>query len=267
MYKPYVIISPPWETTSGGVRVMFGLYGWLLAKGQVAFMNEQPVDKYGAPLKDIVVIYPEIQAGNPLNANTVVRYILNKPGEVPAVYSDGTVKSGPTEFDPTDNLIYFSRLYGGDDKNTMFLPICNLHLFRDQGKKRTKTSFMLGKGIKEPGILSKQCHPKDAIEITREFAQDQQALADLLNECQVLYNYDPVSAITEIARLCGTRVIQIPTKYTKEEFSVYEPGLNGISWATEENEPLNVEAFREHYKEMTKTFEKRLEDFINETQR
>jgi hypothetical protein len=42
--KPYVIACPPWETTSGGVRVMYGLYGWLLAKGQVVYLNERPVD-------------------------------------------------------------------------------------------------------------------------------------------------------------------------------------------------------------------------------
>lgn len=261
MYKPYVIVSPPWETTSGGVRVLYGLYGHLLAKGQVAYINERPINE------DFIAIYPEIQQGNPLNAKTVVRYILNKPGVVPAIYSDGTARLGPTEFDKTDILYYFSRLYGAtDDKHYMFLPILNLHLFKDHGKKRTKTAFMIGKGIREENIQSKFIHPSDSIEITREFAQDQQALADLLNECEVLYNYDPVSAITEVARLCGTRIVQIPTKYTKEEFSVYEPGLNGISWGRDEGVKLDYDAFVAHYLDLQHKFTHTLDHFIKETQ-
>ena len=51
---------------------MWGLYGWLLAKGQIAYVNAT----YENP--DFVAIYPEIYHGNPTGANTVVRYILNK---------------------------------------------------------------------------------------------------------------------------------------------------------------------------------------------
>lgn len=262
MYKPYVIISPPFEITSGGVRVMYGLYGWLLAKGQIAYINERPIQS------DYIAIYPEIQQGNPLGAKTVVRYILNKPGVVPAIYQDGTQKVGPTEFDEGDILYYFSRLYGKTDaKHYLFLPICNMHLFYDQRKKRTKTCYMVGKGIREKNIESRFIHPSDSIEITREFAQDQSALADLLNECEVLYNYDPVSAITEVARLCGTRIVQIPTKYTKEQFSVYEPGMMGISWGKDTGEKLNVEAFRNYYKDLISIFENKLNGFISETQK
>jgi hypothetical protein len=125
---------------------------------------------------------------------------------------------------------------------------------------------MVGKGIHDKDIRSKFIHPYNSFEITREFAQDQQALAELLNECEVLYNYDPVSAITEVARLCGTRVVQIPTKYTKEQFSVYEPGMMGISWGKDTGEKLDVEGFRNHYKGLVTTFEAKLNGFIAETQ-
>jgi hypothetical protein len=257
MYKPYVLTSPLWETTSGGVRVMFGLYGWLLAKGQVAFLNQKPEG-------DCIAIYPEIQTGNPAEASTVVRYILNKPGVVPALMSDGSLVNGPTEFDPDDILIYFSKLYAPqDDSPIMFLPILNLHLFKDQKKARTKTAVLIGKGINYP---INYIHPPDAIVIDREFAQDQGALADLLNECEVLYCYDPNSAMTEVARLCGTRVVMINPLYTKEEFSKYEPGMNGISWGEDTGEKLWTEAFRTHYEQMVREFEHKLDLFIERTQ-
>jgi len=254
--KQYVITSPPWETTSGGVRVLFGLYGHLLARGQVAFMNQK------LPNVKAVAIYPEIQQGNPVEAETVVRYILNTPGRVPALMSDGSLVPGPTEFPETDLLYYFSRLYapeGTPDENILFLPILDLHLFKDQKKKRTKKAYMIGKGMNYPLKLS---HPTDAIEIDRVFAQDQQALADFLNECEVFYCYDPNTAMTEIARLCGVRVVMFNPLYTKEEFSKYEPGMMGISWGQDEGVKLNTIDFRMHYADLKNEFDRQLDRFI-----
>ena len=256
-YRPYTIFSPEWSTTSGGTRVMYGLYGHLLAKGQVAHLNS----KFNH--SDCVAIYPEIQQGNPANADTVVRYVLNKPGVVPAIYNDGTIAKGPTTFDKKDKVYYFSRLFGKtDEKHYMFLPICNMHLFKDQKKVRNKTCYFVGKGFEQK--LDK--HPNDAILIDRPLAENQQALADLLNETKVLYCYDPVSAMLEIARLCGCRIVYLPSIYTLNEFSQYEPGLEGISWGQDDGTKLDTEAFRNHYQEMVKTFDKKLEEFIDITQ-
>src|SRR3990167_47374 len=158
-HRPYVITSPPFETTSGGVRVMYGLYGWLLARGQEAYLNQMPQDK------GVIGVYPEIQQGNPTNAKTVVRYILNKPGLIPALMSDGSLVKGPTEFGKDDILYYFSSLYG--DGDVMFLPILDLRLFKDQGKKRTRTAFFQGKGM---NYEYNPVHPDDAFLIDRHFA-------------------------------------------------------------------------------------------------
>ncbi len=259
--KPYVIASPPLEITSGGVRVMYGLYGWLLSKGQIAYLNEKPL------VGDFIAIYPEIQEGNPALAPKVVRYILNEPGVVPAIYSDGTIKKGPTKYDKDDILYYFSRVFGDTDfDHYLFLPIANLHLFKDQHKMRPKTCFMVGKAIQYPDTMTKFIHPSDSFEITREFAHDQQALADMLNECHTLYCYDPVSAIMEIARLCGCRIIYIPSIYTKEDMKKYEPGLGGINWGKDEGIGLKTESFREHYMNMVDHFSRQLDLFIEETQ-
>lgn len=238
---------------------MYGLYGWLLAKGQIAFMNA----KFNH--SDCIAVYPEIQQGNPAEANTVVRYILNKPGLIPALMSDGTLQYGQTEFDESDKLIYFSRMFGGED--SMFLPILDLHLFRDQGKKRTKTAYFVGKGIKDPDIERKFTHPKNAILIDRNLAQDQSKLADLLNECQVLYDYDPVSAMTEISRLCGCPVIYLSDKYTEKDYDKYEPGKMGMVWGGTKIPKLDSKAFRKHYMGLWDSFNTHLDYFIEDTQK
>lgn len=254
--RAYSVMTPPFDPTSGGIRVMWGLYGWLLAKGQIVHTNAQ----YGHP--DFVAIYPEIAQGNPLGAKHVVRYILNKPGVMGLRTAEG-FELGPTEFDPDDKLYYFSRLFGDSpSENYMFLPILDLHTFKDQGKLRSKTAYFVGKGT-DSGV-----HPKDAILIDRVVAADQGSLADLLNECEVLYCYDPVTAMTELARLCGCRIVYIPSTYDHDEFSKkYEPGMNGISWGMDTGVKLDVEAFREHYEAMREEFSWKLDAFIEETQK
>jgi hypothetical protein len=252
-YKPYSLFTPPFETTSGGVRVMYGLYGALLQAGQIVHLNA----KYNH--SDFIAIYPEIQQDNPAEANTVVRYILNKPG---VMSSNGV--AGPTEFGENDILYYFSRLFGEtDESHYMFLPIINTHLFKDNKCKRNKIAYMIGKSQVQP---KDYIHPSGSIEITRELAQDQEALSNLLNECSVLYCYDPVSAIMEIARLCGCRIIYIPSIYTKEELSKYEPGLNGISFGKDEGIELDTRKFTEHYMFMKELFNYKLDSFISTTQ-
>lgn len=252
-YRPYSIRVPPFDITSGGIRVVYGLFGWLLAKGQIVFLNTN----LG---KDSIAIYPEIYHGNDLGGSTVVRYILNKPG-VMGMTMNGVFTPGPTTFDPTDKIYVFSKIFDTfyvDYDHILFLPILNLQVFKDQKKKRTKTCYLIGKG------KNKCIHPKGAIEITREFAQDQQALADLLNECTVLYGYDKLSAMYEIARLCGCRV-KYYGGYDEQELNLYEPGMNGFG-VMGEDRTLYTEAFREHYVEMIRMFDKKLDTFISETQ-
>lgn len=253
MYKPYLIRTPNFDPVSGGIRVMYGLYGHLLAKGQAAFLNTQ-LDVPG------IGIYPEIYHGNDMDAKKVIRYVLQTPG-VMATSDQGTYRKGPTEFDPKDEIYVFSKVYDQwnvDDDHILFLPIINLHLFKDQGKKRTKTAFYCARGTN----LGK--HPKDAVEITRQFATDQQALADLLNECKTLYVYDKITAMLEVARLCGC-----PVEYwgptPLETLQVYEPGMDGLGFQREE--PLDSLAFRQHYIRLIKTFEDKLERFIDATQK
>jgi len=256
MYKPYSIFTPDFSVLSGGIRVMWGLLGWLLAKGQLVQTNV----KWNIPF---TAIYPEIVHGNPLEGKKVVRYILNKPG---VMASHGV--PGPTKFDKNDEIYVFSRIYdtfGVDDSHILFLPILNLNLFFDHKKKRNNTCYFVGKG-KDIGL-----HPKKAIKIDRSNSQDQEQLANILNTCSIMYTYENPTAMVEIARLTGCRVIYFSqgssTSYTRKELTEkYEPGMNGVSFDKDEGIELDVKKFREHYINLIKIFEKKLERFIVRTQ-
>lgn len=203
-----------------------------------------------------VGVYPEIYWGNDLKADRVVRYILNNPGFM-ALYG----KPSPTTFDKTDDIYVFSKIYdtfGVDDDHLLFLPVINLHLFKDYGHKRHKVCYFVGKGT------DTHKHPEDAILIDRKLAEDQSALADLLNDCQLLYGYDPLSAMYDIARLCGS-----PVKYVSDadpkELKDYETGLDGIDFG--EGCKLNSERFKYDYSQLRKLFSLKLDRFIESTQR
>jgi hypothetical protein len=251
--KAYAIASPDYDYTSGGIKVMWGLFGHLLARGYEVYMNRYPTHK------EFVGVYPEILHGNTMNAPVVARYVLNKPGVMGIRAYDQQIVPGPNKFDEREIQFYFSRIFG-EAENYMFLPIINLDIFRNTGKKRTKTAYFVGKGT-DLGL-----HKKDSIEINRAVAADQQHLADILNECLVIYQYDPISAMSEIARLCGCRVVLLNGQYSKQDYLKYEPGVNGISFGSDTKEELDANAFRDTYLGLGETFNRALDKFIEVTQ-
>jgi hypothetical protein len=239
---------------------MYALRSWLEIKGQVAFMNAK-IDT------EFIGIYPEIYEGNWAGADYIVRFLLNKPGIMGSTDEKGRFTPGPLHFFETDTIIEFTKLYdtfNTPENHMLFLPILNLHLFKDQKKNRTKIAYYVGKGE------NLELHPKEAIGIFNQFAIDQGALADLLNECHTMYTYENPTAMNEIARLCGCQVVFIPNKktpyYTKEQLeTLYEPGMEGLSWFGEEKMG-DLSAFRSHYVDLGRLFSDKLDRFIDESQ-
>lgn len=254
MVKSYNIWSPPFESLSGGIRVLYGLRSWLETRGQMVEIN-------GPTRANQVTIYPEIVNDNPLKSNNIVRYILQKPG---LMTTHGT--PGPTTF-PGEKVFVFSELYntvGVDQDHIMFLPVLNLHLFKDQKKPR--------KG----GCIYIRRHPRTIITdypvLTEGMITDQQGLADYLNTIEIMHFYGPTSAMHDIARLCGCRVIIHPAedkfKQTKEEFSKYElyQDFNGISWEKDNEKKIDTERFTGLYFDLRKRMWDKIDNFINLTQ-
>lgn len=255
MRKPYSLFLHNYEFLSGGIKVMYALYGSLLLKG------EEVVDKGIFNNPNFVAIYPEIVHENPLRADKVVRYLLNKLG----VMSSGGIP-GPMHFMGTDEIFVFSKMFAPDtpEDHLMFLPAINTKVFFDKKGTRTKNAVFVGKGLSSMMTIH---HPDDCIVINGETVKDQEGLANLLNECQCLYTYDPVSAMGDIARLCGTRVAYLSDEYTRKDYDLYECGTNGMTFKGETTHELDSEAFWDTYRGLQDKFwNESLPNFISITQ-
>jgi hypothetical protein len=197
-------------------------------------------------LKDSVVIYPETIANNPLNAQKVVRYLLNK---------DGLLKGKKIEWGNNDFALSYSKDFRSDC-DILSYAICDTSIFYDMGLERVYNSFYIGKGQgpQLPGCM----------EITRQFPAQKEELAKILNRSKIFFTYDCVSSTNLDAILCGA----MPYFLTKPPKELYNNEY-GKFWI-ESLDAQEIAAAKENNKhilgqviENQKTFSKRLAKMVN----
>lgn len=189
-HRRYVIYAPLYRHNSAGIRVMYDLQKWLLLSGHDAIVIAGTHGYDTNQFAEDIVIYPEVVAGNPLNARRVVRYILNVPGKL----------GGSKNYAAHELLVAYSEPLAAHAQGK----ILNLPTIEPFFCKTTGTKSMLavyvGKGV------DAKLHPKECIYITRDFPSSRRAVAELLQQVSILYTYDDFTAIELEALLCGCTV-------------------------------------------------------------
>ncbi|MEN6420778.1 MAG: hypothetical protein ABFD76_02430 [Smithella sp.] len=285
--KSYLVWAPPYDNSAGGIVVLHRLAVELQARGEDVWINTEYQNKrwdYVATFsvepdgslffhstggfgEKPIAIYPEIVSGNPFNAKTVVRYLLNIPGKCSPDYS--------STWAPDDILYTYSRLYNEKlnlpEDRVMFIPQFDLSIFYDQHLPRSGRLVYHGKDRRPddpmlkhlPCIGGKEDHKGET---------GQKILSAKLNRCELLYNYDNCSAITDIARLCGCPVAIIPDgSYTREEGKLSESfSVGGIGIGLEEapiaRDTIDSNKMALFYESAELKFQWALSDFIEFTQ-
>lgn len=151
-------------------------------------------------LRDAIVVYPEIVAGNPLEAERVVRWLLYPPSlrGTAATFGSGDLYFKASDF--SDDV----SLTGGAQM---------LHLFSvnkaytDRGNtNRHGTCYMLRKQTDKP-ILHDPDHDVCLDDL------DHETIAAAFNRCERFICYDEATMYAQLAALCGCLPIVVPGIY------------------------------------------------------
>lgn len=239
---PYVILTPPYNHYSAGVRALHLLCHSLNEMGEKAYLafsgtlvavqgglNTPP---YQVQMTDFIAVYPDTTKGNPLNAPHVVRWLLGDP----------KVTRGDTEFLPTDKVWGYSKptaAYGNSEK-VMCLPVNDPSIFYDPNLPRSGACYY---AFKCENYWNQHIRPEHR-GATRLVGTPKE-IADILRRSEVCYVYENSSIILD-ARLCGC-----PVEY------VYNPRFGSVHTEAE---------WDFSYDEIVENFWEQLERFIDDTQ-
>lgn len=192
----FTVFAPSYNDKSGGAWVLHFLCHSLNQIGYESSIFIYEDSKLANPqfntpqgyIQDSILIYPEIILNNPLKADKVVRYMLNK---------EGVLQGKMINWGEKDYPLAFSKVYK-DNCETLFYPNCDLSIFYNDGRQKQHNSFYIGKGY-----LFGDCPKLDCFEITRTYPSSKQELAEVLRNSKILFSYDALSATNTDAALCG----------------------------------------------------------------
>lgn len=248
--QPYYIYAPNYRRSSAGIRVLHMLCDALNRSGYEAYVvaqifNPELMTPYlsGEVMAlhrsqglEPIVVYPEIIDGNPLAAGVVVRYLLNQPGYLggSGVYGEDDLK-----------FAYSRGLLqpGMPEANVLHLPPIDLSIFCPPANpaKRQPGTVCYYQGREGRAKIDPELLPADATEITAEFPDSWEGLADLFQRCEYFYLAER-SGLAAEAALCGCISIVLPGQYAPGQLSEFENKNYGTAWG---NTPEAIERARQ----------------------
>jgi hypothetical protein len=253
----YLVWSYDYRPDSAGPKVLHRLCHELNEAGQEAYVGFPKTNPaWNTPYRagplsgDWIAIYPEIVRGNPWRAPRVVRYVLNNPGKL----------GGDKVYDNSEIVFVYHELFNDLELPTeriLYLPTIELDIYVDRRLPRRGELYYAGKGRKTRRLPG-------AVEITKALKSDRHRLADVLNRAEVMYTFDAVTGMADIARLCGCPVVIIPDgTRAKSEFDHWS--WAGLGWDAVPP-PFDSDVVRAEQLALYATFRERLPYFIQTTQ-
>jgi hypothetical protein len=281
--RPYYIVTPNYTQASAGVRCMHLLCHWLNRKGERAYVLAyggsdtvtnidlltplllQPiVEAHARKGLAPIVVYPEVVAGNPLNAFSVVRYVLNFPG----------LLGGDKVYDPAELAFGYSKTLAeacGPDTPVLHMPMIDRSIFFPaEARSRSGSAFY---AHKYRDVLGQQVFglPEGAVEITkgRPDSQTPEQIAEILRSVETFYVFENTALSIE-ATLCGCPCVWMPNPHLDKAIGLDELGWDGHSWGDSPEgvtrARTSVHEAESNYQRVIDHFFAQLDDFIARTQ-
>ena len=271
-FLPYIVFAPDYLHRNAGRRVLHKLCHLLNQAGQSAYIYKSRTNrKWNTPRisgrkakaminQGAIVVYPEVTAGNPLKAKTVVRYILNNPG----------LLGGDKTYDPSEILFCFSKHLlqaGMSQERILAIPAIDTDIFYKDNRVERDIDYLVyfGKHALVPG------YPKKNI-IHTNWPKNPVQLGQMLRRCKKLVSYDNLTALNFEATLCGCPVVIMPDGFRKrEDIESLEFGFNGMAWGNRPEEFAKAQATLDQapvmLQKVTQKAEAELKNFITITQK
>ena len=262
--REYIIWSPPYTHTSGGISVLHYLCHLLNEGGYSAYIssagnpswNEKGISRVDLDKKmkeGAIAVYPEIVKGNPYNSQRVVRWVLYLPGVI----------GGDKEYDPSEAVFcYDARFCDAAKSDRLFaVDIDECTEFIDKGNPRKGNLLWVGKGRD----MKRSVVQVPVKEITYGEPKTRAELVDWYNGAELLYSFDNMTRVINEARLCGCPVRLYPRQGEELKLQHSKYGI-----ATNDNEIQfakdTVHMYREYYLAWRESLEKQFLDFVMLTQ-
>jgi hypothetical protein len=251
MNNKIIIAAPSYSPSIGGAIVLHklchilnelgyntSLYPTLKLNGPSEYfllnsLYNTKIAEYIDPEKDIV-IYPEIEPGNPFECKNIIRYILNHY-HLPEYDNNVITWSG------SDYWLYFHEHFYDGLREPNYLHIIDpkLDTFKDYGlERKIEACFTYRKKSNEQNTLN-IIHPLDSIEI--QYNTPDEELINLFNTCKRFYSYDTETYLNVLAAQCGCESIIVPYKdILKETIVQTQPSFKyGIAYGLDDLEYAN----------------------------
>jgi hypothetical protein len=239
-----IVVAPSYNPQIGGAIVLHKLCDTLNKLGMDAYLtttaklngtseyfvlNEDFDTKIAVELdqeRDIV-IYPEIERGNPFGARNVVRYILSKAHLV-----DVNDTSHSSTWGENDFWLYYHELFydGIAEKNILHLLHPKLDVYKDLQLDRSTESCYTRRKNTKLDVLP------DSSWIEVAYSTPDSELLYLFNRCKRFYSYDTETYLSVLAALSGCESVIIPEDgKTKEDIVGKQPSFKyGIAYGIED---------------------------------
>ncbi len=216
---------------------------------------------------DTIVVYPEIVFGNPLAAKHVVRWFLN-------INRFKRNFRGAQPYGEDDLFICYLKVFNDYQLNPSCREVTLQHFNHDIYKRwnygsRAGNCYLVRKGRNRadlppsvPGIIIDDLSEKEKVEV--------------LNKCEYFYSFDPQTAYSAVAAICGCVSVVIPEAgKTRADYTGGEIKGWGIAYGTSAEElqfarttytklQRYIESFDVHNQENVKKFLVYCRDYFKE---
>lgn len=219
--RPYYIFAPPYRQNSAGIRVMHLLCHLLNRCGQDAYLFATETNpQWHTPLltdvlqqqhaqagREPIVVYPEVVPGNPANAQSVVRYLLNVPG----------LLGGDTQFSSSELIFAYTQNLlpeGLGSERLLFMPPIDTSIFhnRDNLYDQHRKGWLIYPGRHVDALKQ---HPELAAKctvITSKWPSSPTEMANLFRQSERVYCFSSTAIALE-AILCGCPAVVLKSPF------------------------------------------------------